>query len=59
MMRKAKCELCDADIPIPDDAVVGEVISCPECSSEFEITKITEKEIQLREAEKIEEDWGE
>jgi alpha-aminoadipate carrier protein LysW len=59
MMRKAKCELCDADIQIPDDAVVGEVISCPECSSEFEIIKITEKEIKLKEAEKIEEDWGE
>ena len=59
MSKLVKCELCDADIEIQEDVVVGEVITCPECGTEYEVVKITEKGVVIKEAEKIEEDWGE
>ena len=33
----AKCEECDADIIVPDDAIVGEIVQCKECQSEYEV----------------------
>ena len=33
------CPECDANMSIPDDAAVGEIISCGECGADFEIAK--------------------
>lgn len=55
---KAKCEECDAEIAIPQDALVGEIIKCKECGTEYEVTAL-EGGAQLKVAEVAEEDWGE
>lgn len=55
----AKCEECDADISIPQDAIVGEIVQCKECSSEYEVASINGGSVKLKKAEVAEEDWGE
>ncbi len=59
MSKIAFCEVCDAELELKDDVMVGEVITCPDCGTEYEVVRITEKGVVLKEAEKIEEDWGE
>ena len=59
MTLTAKCEECGADIAIPDDAIVGEIVECKECSSEFEVSSISNGQVKLKAAEVAEEDWGE
>lgn len=55
----AKCEECDADITVPDDAIVGEIVQCKECSSEYEVASVDQGKVTLKPAEVAEEDWGE
>jgi alpha-aminoadipate/glutamate carrier protein LysW len=55
----AKCEECGADITIPPDAIVGEIVQCKECSSEYEVASINGDSVKLKKAEVAEEDWGE
>jgi alpha-aminoadipate carrier protein LysW len=33
------CPECDAKLNIPEDASVGEIVSCPDCGADFEISK--------------------
>ena len=54
-----KCPECDAEISIPDDAAVGEIVSCPDCGADYEISKKEGSEIDLKQAESVGEDWGE
>ena len=44
----AKCEECDADITIPDDAIVGEIVQCKECSAEYEVASISQGQGQAQ-----------
>lgn len=53
------CPECDAILSIQDDASIGEIISCPDCGSDFEIAKKDGSSIELKQAETIGEDWGE
>lgn len=53
------CPVCDATLSIPDDASVGEIISCPDCGTDFEISKTDGSSMELKQAESIGEDWGE
>ncbi|MBI3023220.1 MAG: lysine biosynthesis protein LysW [Thaumarchaeota archaeon] len=53
------CEECDARITIPQDALVGEIIKCKECGSEYEVASIRANGVKLKSAEVAEEDWGE
>ncbi len=55
----AKCEECDADIPVPEDAIIGEIVKCKECGSDYEVEQISKSEVKLKAAEVAEEDWGE
>jgi alpha-aminoadipate carrier protein LysW len=57
MKKSCECPVCAAEVDFPDDAVQGELISCPECGTELEITGIDPP--QLAEAPQEEEDWGE
>mgnify|MGYP000291790671 FL=1 len=54
-----KCQDCDATLKILDDVVVGEIISCPDCGNEFEVSKINSNNVTLSPAESVGEDWGE
>ncbi|MBA4447729.1 MAG: lysine biosynthesis protein LysW [Nitrosopumilaceae archaeon] len=53
------CPECDAVLNIPEDAAVGEIVSCPECGADYEISKKEGSNIELKEAESVGEDWGE
>lgn len=55
----AKCEECDADVTVPDDAIVGEIVQCKECQSEYEVVSVGQGKVVLKPAEVAEEDWGE
>lgn len=56
---KTKCEECDAEISVPDDAVVGEIVSCRDCGSDYEVVELGSNSVSLKAAETIGEDWGE
>ncbi len=56
---KTKCVECEADIGVLDDAVQGEIVSCPDCGLEFEVVGFKNGVVELKAAEKVGEDWGE
>jgi alpha-aminoadipate carrier protein LysW len=51
------CPVCEADVPVPADAVVHELVDCGDCATELEIASLAPP--SLREAPVEEEDWGE
>ena len=54
------CEECDAALTIPSDAIKGEIVSCKECGTSYEVKKdIASGLVTLKRAEKEQEDWGE
>ena len=57
MNNLAECPVCSAQIPLADDAVEGELITCPECGTELEIISLDPPAVA--EAPQEEEDWGE
>jgi alpha-aminoadipate carrier protein LysW len=57
MKISSECPVCAAEVVFPDDAVEGELISCPDCGTELEIISIDPP--NLEEAPQEEEDWGE
>ena len=54
-----KCEECDAGVAVPEDALVGEIVSCRECGAEYEVAEVKDRTAMLKPAEQVEEDWGE
>ncbi len=52
----SECPVCDAEVEIASDAVVGELLSCEDCGMELEILKL--EPVELAEAPTAEEDWG-
>jgi len=53
-----KCPDCDASVAVPDDAVQGEIVSCPDCGLDLEVTlKSGNRSVKALVIEK--EDWGE
>jgi alpha-aminoadipate carrier protein LysW len=52
-----ECPVCGANVPVGEDAVVGELLACPECGTELEVKGL--KPVTLSEAPQEEEDWGE
>jgi alpha-aminoadipate carrier protein LysW len=56
---KAECKECGAAISVPDDVIVGEIVSCKDCSSEYEVAEISGGGVLLKAAEEVGEDWGE
>jgi len=53
------CTECGAGITVPNDAIVGEIVSCKDCSSEYEVAEIANGTVLLKPAESVGEDWGE
>ncbi|HEV3432529.1 MAG TPA: alpha-aminoadipate/glutamate carrier protein LysW/ArgW [Nitrososphaera sp.] len=58
MKSKVECQECGAEINVPGDAVVGEILTCPDCGGEYEITSIVDGNLELKPAERVGEDWG-
>ncbi len=59
IMSKAKCPDCDADLDVPQDTEMGEILSCPGCGLELEVKKVKGGCIDLQELTIEGEDWGE
>ena len=55
---KKECQECGAEISFPDDAVIGEIVTCPDCGTDFEVASNTQYKIELKPAETVGEDWG-
>jgi len=53
------CKECGAEMTVPNDAIVGEIVSCKDCSSEYEVAEISSGSVLLKPAEQVGEDWGE
>lgn len=53
----AKCAECDAEIKVPDNAMAGEILTCAECGSSFELAK-ADNGFELKPAQSVGEDWG-
>jgi alpha-aminoadipate carrier protein LysW len=56
---KAKCPDCDAELEIPADTEISEIISCPGCGLELEIKAVKDGRVDLQELTIEGEDWGE
>ncbi|HRL12307.1 MAG TPA: lysine biosynthesis protein LysW [Aggregatilineales bacterium] len=57
MSHHATCPECDADVPVPGDAMQNELLACPDCGTELEIVSLNPLTLDL--APEVEEDWGE
>jgi alpha-aminoadipate/glutamate carrier protein LysW len=54
------CLECDATLVIPADAIQGEIITCKDCGTSYELVKDEKSgQLSIRPAELEEEDWGE
>lgn len=51
------CPECDGELGIPEDAVQGEIIPCPDCGAELEVLSLDPATVGL--APEVQEDWGE
>jgi alpha-aminoadipate carrier protein LysW len=57
-LTNEKCPDCEAVVSVPEDAVQGEILSCPDCGLDLEVTKVGQNQaIKALVVEK--EDWGE
>lgn len=56
---ESKCSECDGSIPVPEDAISGEIVSCRDCGTEYEVAEVRDGSVMLKPAEQVEEDWGE
>lgn len=56
-MTTVICVECDGELEMTDDVLVGEIVECPDCGVELEVTGVSPLTIEL--APEVEEDWGE
>jgi alpha-aminoadipate/glutamate carrier protein LysW len=56
-MSTVTCTECSAEITLDTGTVVGEIIVCPDCGVDLEVTSLDPAEVQLAPMEQ--EDWGE
>ena len=56
---EAKCLECDAKVHVEEDAVVGEIITCPDCGADYEVEALNDGTVTIKIAETVKEDWGE
>ena len=56
MTHQANCPECEAAIAL-NDPIEGEIVSCPDCGVELEVTSLEPLTLEL--APEVEEDWGE
>jgi alpha-aminoadipate carrier protein LysW len=57
IMNNATCPECAADVPLAPAVEVGEILVCPECGVDLEVTGLDPATVVLAPME--EEDWGE
>jgi len=53
----AQCPECEGEVPVDSGVLLGEILVCPDCGSELEVTSLDPLTLVL--APREEEDWGE
>jgi alpha-aminoadipate/glutamate carrier protein LysW len=56
-MTALVCPECQAEIAVAATIQKGEVVSCPDCGSDLEVTKT--EPLEAKKAPEAQEDWGE
>jgi len=56
---KVTCPDCMGEVDVPDDAMVGEIVSCPDCGLELEVKSAEGGKVELEKLAIEKEDWGE
>ncbi|MCB9135931.1 MAG: lysine biosynthesis protein LysW [Anaerolineales bacterium] len=56
-MNTVTCPECEAEITLEASTVVGEILVCPDCGVDLEVTSLTPASVELAPMEQ--EDWGE
>ncbi len=56
-MESVTCPVCEADVEVSAEVIVGEILECADCGTELEVTGINP--LAIEEAPEVEEDWGE
>lgn len=54
--NQAACPVCDTKIAPPETTMASEIIPCPDCGSDLEVSSVMP--FSLVEAPHEEEDWG-
>ena len=54
-----KCVDCGADVELPEEAIPGEIIGCPDCGLDYAIIKDASGLLILQQLLIEGEDWGE
>ncbi len=55
--RNAGCPECAGAVPVAGDVLANEIVPCPECGAELEVSSLDPLTLEL--APEVEEDWGE
>jgi len=56
-MSTVNCPECEAEVALNAGTEVGEIIVCPDCGVDLEVTSVDPAAVQLAPMEQ--EDWGE
>ncbi len=56
-MKTVKCPECEAEITLEAGTEVGEILVCPDCGVDLEVTSLEPATLELAPMEQ--EDWGE
>jgi alpha-aminoadipate carrier protein LysW len=56
-MKTVTCPECEAEISLEANVEVGEIIVCPDCGVDLEVTSLEPAKVELAPMEQ--EDWGE
>jgi alpha-aminoadipate carrier protein LysW len=51
------CPECDGELNVPEDCIVGEIVTCMDCGMTYEISSV--EPVEIKQAETVAEDWGE
>jgi alpha-aminoadipate carrier protein LysW len=58
-MTTELCPDCEAEIEVPADAMIGEIVSCPDCGLDLEVVEAEDNAVKLERISIEKEDWGE
>ncbi|MBI3955000.1 lysine biosynthesis protein LysW [Candidatus Gottesmanbacteria bacterium] len=58
---QGQCPVCDANFAASNNVEISEVITCTDCKNALEVMGVDKDKniIKVKEAPKVEEDWGE
>ncbi|OGG02662.1 hypothetical protein A2W14_01280 [Candidatus Gottesmanbacteria bacterium RBG_16_37_8] len=55
---KSECPICAETISVAQNIEASEIIQCPGCHNRIVVSSVNGDKVVLKEAPKIEEDWG-